>query len=102
MTDNESELENCVSNTYHPCVNDFTSDVQLLTGFDLNILQLNVCIDSCVNKFNQFVGLIHLIGIDVDVIVIGETWLKYGHSSLFNIPGYTAYHSLADVVMAVA
>lgn len=87
-----SNIQNHVSNFYYSCVNEFTNNFRFMSKGDINILQLNVRIDS-VNKFNSFVGLVHNIDVDIGVIVVAETWLSYGHSNLYNIAGYTAYHS---------
>lgn len=82
-------VPSCVSNKFYSGVDDY---VVSPLGDDLIILQLNIRIDS-LNKFNNFLSVINNFKSEIGVIVISETWLKYGYCSLFNIPGYDAYHS---------
>lgn len=44
-------------------------------------------------KFDLFNSILLSLACDLDIIIIGETWLNYDIINLYNLIGFKAYHS---------
>lgn len=60
-----------------------------LCGEDLNILFFNA--RSIVSKLDALADLI-VLGKNIDLVIIVETWLREDISQFFNLPGYESIH----------
>lgn len=54
----------------------------------LKILQINIRGINQIEKFDSLCEFLRSLNTDIDVVVIGETWLKKGRTTVYNIPGY--------------
>lgn len=83
-------------NYYHDHIDDFNSAFEIDQAKHLCVLQWNVRGMNDLHKFdNILLSLDHFI-VPIDVIVIGETWIKEGISSLYKIDGYSNIFSCRD------
>lgn len=57
-------------------------------GFQLKVLQFNIRGMNNINKFDQLKEILQLYSGTVDVIVIGETWVRSDRQQLYNIDGF--------------
>lgn len=63
------------------------------TASDLRILQINIRGMNDLNKLDSLCVAVQELKAVIDVIVVGETWIKKSRADYYNIPGYTSTHS---------
>lgn len=83
-----------VKNEYYETTTDFIESFETAdTTRNLNIMHLNA--RSCANfeTFDEIKKLIQDCKCEIDIIVIGETWLKESETTIYGIDGYNAFHS---------
>lgn len=61
--------------------------------FNLRILQLNIRSMSSLDKLDKLKASLVSINGNIDVVVIGETWIKENHKSLYSINGFKSVYS---------
>lgn len=89
-------IANTTSNKYYCNLHDFNSKSNIENTNNLNILQWNVRGMNVLDKFDEIIYFVNECKFDLDVIVVGETWVKNDYSCIYNIPGYRAYFSCRD------
>lgn len=87
-------IPNQYFNSVNQCNHDSSRNFTSFQG--LTVLQINArSIDSSY-KFDKFLSFLVNIKFSVDVIVVGETYLKYETAELRNLPSYMQYPACRD------
>lgn len=84
-------MEYNIQNLNFATLNDFDRDCD--TDLNLNIFSLNSRSIQSLDKFNTLINIITSLTIDIQIIVIQETWIKNEIKSIYNIDGFCSYHS---------
>lgn len=82
-----------VSNHNFSCTNDFNDYNRTYLSNGLKILQINAKSIASTKKFDCFKNFIFVFNCDIDVIIVGESWISHDFVGLYNIVGYSVYHS---------
>lgn len=83
-------------NILHNHVDDFNQTCGRVNAKLLRVLQWNVRGINDLNKFdNVLLTLDHLV-VPIDVIIIGESWIKDGNTAMYNIRGYNSIFSCRE------
>lgn len=80
-------------NVYHDCTDDFNLNYSLSVDNYLRIAQWNIRGMNDMQKFDNISLFLDSIKIPIDVLVVGETWLKSDNCALYNIPGFKSVFS---------
>lgn len=80
-------------NSYHDCLDDFNSNYTITGNNVLRICQWNIRGMNDLQKFDDILLLLDNIKFSIDVIVVGETWLKTENCPLYKIPNYNSIFS---------
>lgn len=76
------------------CIEDWIKNKYVLSAdSSFKILQLNIRGINDLAKFDSFKEILHRYGDRIDVIVLGETWIKAERVNLYEINGYNAIFS---------
>lgn len=86
-------MANLILNYFHDSVNDLNNHNPDKSSKNLRILQWNVRGVNNLEKFDSVLQFLDHCIVPVDVVILGETWLKLEHTSIYNIPGYSPYFS---------
>lgn len=62
----------------------------------LKILQINARGMNCLNKFDKIKDILSLYTGNVDIVVVGETWLKESNTNLYSIDGFRSFFFLSS------
>lgn len=83
------------NNNFHENIDDMNEcyPTDLSSSKHLRILQWNIRGLNDFDKFDCILVMLDQLHFPVDIIVIGETWLKQDKVSLYNIPGYKSIFS---------
>lgn len=85
-----------IINKYHDSLHDLNKQCVMVDKKSLNIVQWNVRGINDFRKFDELIYFVNECKFDIDVVVVGETWVKKENSIIYNIPGYRAYYSCRD------
>lgn len=85
-----------IQNTYYDCLSDFNKKYVRVVTNCLNVIQWNIRGLNDMEKFDELIYFVNECGMDIDVIVVGETMMKKQNSTIYNIPGYRAFFSCRD------
>lgn len=81
-------------NFFHNHIDEFNVTQRRNNTKQLRILQWNVRGINDLCKFDEILLAIDHFVYPVDVIIVGETWLKAGNTSLYTISGYNSIFSV--------
>lgn len=85
-----------LKNLCHDNVDDFNAKTVRSHSNVLRVLQWNVRGVNEVGKFDTILEFLDNLCVPMDVIVLGETWLKDVNCSLYNVRGYNATFSCRE------
>lgn len=85
-----------LKNFFHDCVDDFNDSFSGNSPKQFRILQWNVRGLNDLNKFDEVLEFLDSLRVQIDVIVLGETWLKNDNCSLINIHGFRSVFSCRE------
>lgn len=80
-------------NYFYNHINEFNMAQEGRSSKQLRILQWNVRGINDVNKFDEILLAIDQFVYSIDVIIVGETWVKAGNTSLYSINGFNSIFS---------
>lgn len=80
----------------HDNIEDFNASYSLNENKFLKILQWNVRAINDLNKFDDILQTLDSSKTSVDIVVLGETWLKNDFCALYEIPNYNSFFSCRD------
>lgn len=83
-------LPNMIVNKYYNSLNAFNQNCGMNNNC-LNVIQWNVRGMNNFEKFDELIYFVNECKIDIDVIIVGESWLKKENICVYNIPGYRAF-----------
>lgn len=95
---NFPEVTTDVSNQYFDSMNECNKffEINFETYQGLTVLQLNArSIDSS-KKFDKFKNVLMDVEFEVDIIVIGETYITYDTAGIHDMPSYIHYPSCRE------
>lgn len=86
------------NNFSHDNLDDFNESLPVneFNANCLRILQWNIRGMNDLSKFDEILSVLEHCRSPIDVIVVGETWVKADNKSLYNIPGYNSFFSCRD------
>lgn len=82
-----------INNFDHNTIDDLNKHYTNKASTYLRILQWNIRGMNDLGKFDSLLEFLDRCDVPLDIIVIGETWLKQENTALYNIPGYSAVFS---------
>lgn len=85
-----------IQNYTHECIDDLKIQYQDVNGRSLRILQWNIRGMNVLEKFDSILYFLNDCKTTIDVIVIGETWIKADSTSIYQIPGYHSIFSCRE------
>lgn len=80
-------------NYFHNHIDDFNLSCNRICPNQLRVIQWNVRGINDLHKFDKLLTSLDHFTAPIDVIIVGETWLKDGDTSLYNIKGYNSIFS---------
>lgn len=83
-------------NYFHNHIDDFNLFYVKDSFKKLRVLQWNVRGINDLNKLDSILLSVDHISVPIDVIILGETWIKAGNTSLYNINGFNSIFSCRD------
>lgn len=83
-------------NFQHDSVEDFNTQYCVPSTKSLNIAQWNIRGMHELQKFDNVALFLDTSVVSIDVIVLGETWLKSSNCSMYSIPKYNAVFSCRE------
>lgn len=84
-------MYNEIKNFSHDNIEDFNASYSLNDNKFLKILQWNVRAINDLNKFDDILQTLDSSKTSIDIVVLGETWLKNDFCSLYEIPNYNSF-----------
>lgn len=97
IRDIDGTMPENIDNVYFDDTLEFTEAFMTEENNDnLSIMHLNA--RSCANfeTFDEIRNLIQSCDCLIDIIIIGETWLKNSETAIYNMDGYNAFHSCRE------
>ena len=82
------EMDNVLENYYHENFDEFNTHYSDRHLQNLRIMQWNIRGMNELNKFNNVLQALDHCEASIDILVIGETWIKKENVELYNIAGY--------------
>lgn len=89
-------MSNLLTNFSHDSIEDFNESYSLNENKYLKILQWNVRAINNITKFDEILQTLDCSKTSVDIVVLGETWLKTDYCSLYDIPNYKSFFSCRE------
>ena len=86
-------MANSLHNYYHYCIDDFNNHNTNKSDKYLRLLQWNIRGMNDISKFDAILEILDQCDVPLDILVIGETWLRADNTSLYDIPGYQSVFS---------
>lgn len=80
-------------NNFHNNIDDFNLLLETMGTKHLRILQWNVRGVNDLRKFDEILIAVDSFSVPIDVIILGETWLKSGNTGLYGIQGFKSIFS---------
>lgn len=80
-------------NVYHESIDDFNSNYPESTDNFIRVAQWNVRGLNNLEKFDNVLLFLDSVKVSIDVLVLGETWLKADNCPLYQIPNYDSVFS---------
>lgn len=87
---------NSLANFSHDSIEDFNESYSLDENKHLKILQWNVRGINNIGKFDEILQTLESSKTYVDLIVLGETWLKTDYCPLYEVPNYKSFFSCRE------
>lgn len=84
------------NNFSHDSIDEFNESIPVVESNHLRIFQWNIRGMNDLTKFDTILEMLHQCKVSIDVIVIGETWVKKDNTKLYNIPGFNSVFSCRD------
>lgn len=81
-------MDDILQNFYHDNLEDFNTHYVDTKQSSLRILQWNIRGMNDLSKFDYILQSLDHCVVPIDIIVIGETWVKEANVGLYNITGY--------------
>lgn len=87
-----------ITNFSHVNLDEFVESLSVVESSTnyLRIFQWNIRGMNDLSKFDTILETLDQCKVPIDVVVIGETWVKKGHEQLYNIPGFNSVFSCRD------
>lgn len=79
-------------NYYYATVEELNKNIRT-NGTNFRILQHNIRGMNCLDKFERIEEFLTLYRGNIDIVVIGETWIREDHKQLYQIDGYRSIFS---------
>lgn len=83
-------------NYYYDTINGFNLNCVTNNESFFRVAQWNIRGINDMNKFDEILFFLESVNVSIDVLVIGETWLKSDNCCLFQIPNYNSVFSCRD------